>query len=126
MGFMQMGIGLNSQSNTTDAWQNYFGWDDHQTEMYTDIFTSINIAGAAIGALSTTKLLFLPKLRLLLMLNVVLAVGVSISLIGNFVWVICIGRLIWGIAFGAFSVVSAKMVEEITPVEYGGPFGAMS
>ena len=61
-----------------------------------------------------------------MLLNVVLAVGICICLIGNFFWLICIGRFIWGLAFGAFSVVSAKMVEEITPVEYGGPFGAMS
>ena len=36
------------------------------------------------------------------------------------------GRLLWGMAFGAFSVVSAKMVSEIVPVELGGSFGAIN
>ena len=64
------------------------------------------------------------KLRLLQFLNLILIIGVSISLIGNYVWLICVGRFIWGLALGAFTVVCAKMVDEITPVELSGPLGA--
>lgn len=36
------------------------------------------------------------------------------------------GRFIWGLAFGSFSVVSAKFISEIAPPEYSGSFGAMN
>ena len=85
---------------------------------------SVIIAGAAAGALSCSSLLRLGKLRLLYILNLVLLVGVAITLIGQYFWLMCIGRFIWGVAFGSFSVVCAKFVNEISPIEYSGPFGA--
>ena len=87
---------------------------------------SVNIAGAAIGSLSCAKLLNMSRLKLAVLLNVVLSIGVGISLIGHEVWIIAIGRFIWGIGYGAFSVLSAKFLYEITPFELIGPFGAMS
>lgn len=53
-------------------------------------------------------------------------IGVGISLIGKYIWLMCIGRFIWGLAFGCFSVVCAKLINEITPVELLGPFGAIN
>ena len=41
-------------------------------------------------------------------------------------WIVCIGRFIWGISFGAFSVVCAKFVNEIVPIELSGSFGAIN
>ena len=82
LGFMQFGVGMNSLSNTVDAWARYFNWSEDDTTLYSDILQSINIAGAAVGALSCSKLLFMPRLRVMLILNVVLCVGVGISLIG--------------------------------------------
>ncbi len=94
--------------------------------MYGDILQSIIILGAAIGALSCSKLLSIGKLRLIFILNLILCIGVGITLIGTKVWIMCIGRLIWGFCFGAFSVVCAKMANEILPIELSGPFGAIN
>ena len=66
------------------------------------------------------------KLRLILLLNVILCIGVGISLIGEYIWLMSIGRFIWGVAYGAFSVVCAKMINEIVPIELIGPFGAVN
>jgi len=126
LGFMQFGVGMNSWSNTQGAFSKYFGWTESQETMYGDILQSIIILGAAIGALSCSKLLSMGKLRLLFVLNLILAIGVGITLIGKYIWLMCIGRLIWGFSFGAFSVVSAKMVNEILPIELSGPFGAIN
>ena len=41
-------------------------------------------------------------------------------------WIVCIGRFIWGISFGAFSVVCVKYVNEIVPIELSGSFGAIN
>jgi len=91
-----------------------------------DVLQSVTILGAAIGALSCSKLLAMGKLKLIFVLNLLLVIGVAISLIGQKVWIMCVGRFIWGFAFGSFSVCCAKMVNEITPVELGGPFGAIN
>ena len=78
------------------------------------------------GALSCAKFLAMGKLKLIYILNLILIVGVGISLIGQNIYIVCAGRFIWGIAFGAFSVVSAKFVNEIVPIELGGSFGAIN
>ena len=126
LGFMQFGIGMNSWSNTQPSFAVYFDWTDDEATKWGDLLQSICILGAAVGALSCAKFLAIGKLRLLLILNVVLCIGVGISLIGKYIWLMCVGRFIWGLAFGAFSVVCAKMVNEIVPVELGGSFGAMN
>jgi len=79
-----------------------------------------------VGALSCSKLLFMSKLKLMMLLNLTLAIGVGISLIGEYIWLMSIGRFIWGVAYGAFSVVCTKMINEFTPIELIGPFGAMN
>ena len=86
---------------------------------------TVCIFGAAIGALSCSWFLSMGKFKLIFILNGVLIVGVGISLIGQALWIICIGRLLWGVSFGAFSVACAKYVNEITPVELIGVYGAM-
>ena len=115
-----------SFSNTLDAWTRYFNWDDHEVTIYSDLFQSVTIAGALVGALSCSSLLFMAKLRLLRLLNLTLVIGVAITLIGKYVWLLCFGRFVWGLALGAFTVVCAKMVDEITPIELSGPLGAIN
>ena len=78
------------------------------------------------GALSCTKILDGSKLKLIFLLNAILVTGVGISLIGQWIWLMCIGRFIWGFAYGAFSVVCAKMINEIAPVELVGTLGAVN
>ena len=60
--------------------------------------------------------------------NLLLCVGVGISLISDDAYTLwytlCIGRFIWGLALGTFNVISAKFVNEISPIEYKGSFGA--
>ena len=57
--------------------------------------------------------------------NLVLCVGVGITLIDDFV-VLCIGRFIYGISVGAFSVFCPKYISETAPIEVKGPAGALS
>ena len=77
------------------------------------------------GALSCSKVMSFGKLRLIIALNLLLCIGVAISLVTMNIYVIYVGRFIWGLAFGAFSVCVPKFVDEINPVEYGGSFGAI-
>jgi len=126
LGFFQFGLGMSSWSNTQDAFTNYYGWSDPDATKWGDILQSVCIGGAAVGALSCSKLLSMGKLRLLFVLNLVLCTGVALAMISKYLWLIMIGRFIWGYGFGAFSVCCAKMVNEILPEELTGPFGAIN
>ena len=126
LGFMQNGYGMTSYGITAAAFQVYFGWDDDEARKQNTLITSVTILGAAIGALSCSKLLSMGKRKLLFVLNLVLVLGVALTNVGSKVWLIYIGRLIWGYSFGSFSVCCAKMLNEITPIELSGPFGALS
>jgi len=57
--------------------------------------------------------------------NGVLCLGSAICLIPN-IWVILVGRLIWGLGSGAFTVFVPKFINETAPTEYKGAFGVMS
>jgi len=57
--------------------------------------------------------------------NGVLCLGCSICLIPN-IWVILVGRLIWGLGSGAFLVFVPKFINETAPTEYKGPFGVIT
>ena len=57
--------------------------------------------------------------------NVVLVVGVLMTLFDDFV-VLCIGKLLYGAATGAFIVYCPKYISETTPVEVRGPAGGLT
>lgn len=65
------------------------------------------------------------KVKLMHIMNIIMLIGIATCMV-NIIPVICVGRFIWGITFGCFSVISAKYNSEICPIEYKGPFGAIS
>ena len=82
LGFMQFGIGMNSWSTLANAFAYLWGWDDSNSTLLNDISQSSIILGAAVGALCCARFLAYGKLKLLYALNIILLVGVSISMIG--------------------------------------------
>ena len=62
---------------------------------------------------------------MILATNVLVTIGVGITLINNS-GVILVGRFIFGMAAGTFTVICPKFVSELSPPEYKGPFGAVS
>ena len=65
------------------------------------------------------------KFNLLICNNIVLIIAVLVCLTGN-IYAIVVGRYIWGICFGVFTVVCSKYVNEICPIELKGPFGGFN
>ena len=102
-----------------------YGWDEDELTWHDSVVTSVCIAGAMTGALGCEPFIKRGKLRLMLALNALLLVAITICMV-NEIWVICLGRFLWGVTFGGFSVICAKYNNEICPIEYKGPFGAIS
>ena len=102
-----------------------YNWDSKEHTKYDATLTSCVMFGAMIGSTGCGPFLKYGKLRLMLAMNVLMVIGIAICMI-NKLWVICLGRFIWGITVGTFSVICAKYNNEICPIEYKGPFGAIS
>lgn len=62
---------------------------------------------------------------MILSTNVLVVVSVMVCMVDDIV-VIAFGRFLSGIAAGAFTVVVPKFINELSPPEYKGPFGAIS
>ena len=78
-----------------------------------------------ISSLSSGFLMNYGKRNVLLMTNLVLIVGSGLSQI-ILVCVQVIGRFIWGMACGVFTVLVPKFMLETAPNELKGPLGAVS
>ena len=57
--------------------------------------------------------------------NVLLIIGVTLTLIDDFTF-LCVGRVIYGLSVGGFSVFCPKYIAETAPIEVKGPAGALS
>jgi MFS family permease len=57
--------------------------------------------------------------------NIFVVTGVLFTLVNDFT-ALCIGRFIYGMSVGAFSVFCPKYISETAPIEVKGPAGALS
>jgi len=57
--------------------------------------------------------------------NGVLILGATLTLVDEFA-VLCIGRFIYGLSVGGFSVFCPKYIAETAPIEIKGPAGALT
>lgn len=62
---------------------------------------------------------------MILATNVLVLIATGICMVNNSV-VILVGRFIYGMAAGAFTVFVPKYTSEIAPSEYRGPYGAVN
>ena len=88
------------------------------------ITTAMNL-GAMISAISAG--FFMQRFRkwnMLVAMNVLLIVGSAISLYDN-MYVICLGRFLFGLASGGFTVYAPTFTHESVPTEYKGIFSLL-
>jgi MFS family permease len=65
------------------------------------------------------------KYNMILVMNALIVVGSGLCMI-DLMPVIAVGRLLIGIAAGAFSVMCPQFLAELSPVEMKGPIGTMN
>lgn len=95
------------------------------TSTWSAVVTTVCSIGAAIGAISSGTLAKYGKWKCIVLNNIVVCVGAGITLIPN-EYVMTVGRFIYGISNGAFSVFVPLYINETAPIELKGPLGVMT
>ena len=85
--------------------------------------TAANL-GATLSALFASSFMKYGKRTMFLVMNLFVIVGSCLSLIDNMT-VICVGKILYGIAAGGMTVYSPNYISEIAPIELKGPCGAV-
>ena len=116
---------IGSWNTAQEAYGKKEGWDTDAQTLNVLIVQSVTTGGAAIGALFSGSIAHLGKWNCIIISNIVLIVGVALTLVPDF-YFLCVGRGIYGISVGAFSVFCPKYISETAPVEIKGPAGAAS
>ena len=73
------------------------------------------IVGLAAGAMFGGKIILIGRRKTMILMNLIGMVGVSMTLIEN-LWMLLIGRVIYGLAVGVESVCMPRYVEEYLPL----------
>ena len=92
--------------------------------LYQGIVTTMVPLGASFGSLLGHPLAKLGRKRSLIYSNIFIATGCGISLILSLP-TICIGRFLLGVAAGLFTTLVPLFINEISPLKYSGPLGAL-
>lgn len=99
--------------------------DGSDKTLYNALISTAVPLGAAAGALGGSKIASIGRRPACLILNVIIGVGIGVSLIES-LWSILLGRLIYGFGAGTFSVITPMFIAEVTPVHLRGPLGIIS
>lgn len=89
------------------------------------MITSLYDGGCTIGAISAGLFIGFGKWRMIMICNVLMAVGYAFTIYAE-LWAVFTGRIILGLGVGSYCVYCIKFVSEIVPIEYRGPMGAFA
>eukprot|EP00347_Sterkiella_histriomuscorum_P009190 403342179 len=103
LGSFQFGYSIGSFTNLQDDFAAIFKWDDDEKAFKSSVITSICQLGSACGALGIGSFTKFGRKNCLLFVNLFVLIGSGIAIIENEVAII-IGRFIYGLATGSFSV----------------------
>ena len=125
IGTIQFGYMIGSWNVVAQAYGKKEGWDEDELTDKMVIVMTITVLGAAIGSLFSGYLAFIGRWTCLLIANGVIIIAAGITLVPNFA-ALCIGRFIYGLGVGGFSVFVPKYIAETAPTEIKGPAGALT
>jgi MFS family permease len=78
-----------------------------------------------LGSLVSGPLLQIGRWKSMLLSELLVVVSVGLMLIKTLSWML-VGRFLYGVACGAFSVIGPMYIIEIAPVEISGPAGSLT
>lgn len=80
--------------------------------------------GLAIGSITGGKIISIGRKKVVFITSLIGIIGVSLSMITN-IWVILVGRLIYGYSTGIVSVLVPRYIEETVPFYLIGVCGVI-
>lgn len=89
------------------------------------VVQTVTVVGAAIGSLSAGIVVKYGRLKCLIVSNIILIIGCFLQIFYTNFGLFNVGRLLYGLAVGGFSVFSNQYVSEIAPKEVSGPAGSL-
>lgn len=101
------------------------GFDEDDSVLYQTLATTLTNAGSIVGSLLAGPLLGIGRWKCLLLSELLVILGSGIMLIPD-ITPLLIGRTIFGLACGAFTVVGPKYINEVAPLEISGPAGMLT
>ena len=134
LGTFQFGYSIGVFNTLQVPFAGIFGWYEFQVGQEPDftsannwstIITSVCTVGSAFGAIGSGSLVKYGKLKCIYMTNILVCIASGIVLIENVI-AICIGRFLYGLATGSFSVFVPLFINETAPFEIKGPVGVMT
>ena len=125
LGSIQFGYSISVFNPLQQAFNVFLEWPDDKKDLYQSLITAMCSTGAAIGAFGSGYFSKYGKKRVIIAANLFVVVGLSITMIEDTI-VIIIGRFIYGISAGIFSVYVPGFINEICPNELKGPIGALT
>ena len=93
-----------------------FDWGDNKS-LYVALVSAVGPFGSMLGSLFAGKIAEIGRWRTLMLFNGVLAIGCAITLIKDMLALI-IGRLLYGVSAGVFSVLVPLFVNETAPSQW--------
>ena len=126
-GTIQFGYSIGSWNTANDAFVHLQGWekDSDEGKNYQTLAQSLTTLGAAVGALFSGPVLKFGRWKCILFTNLFVIMGAGLTIVSDKT-IVLIGRFLYGIACGAFSVFCPKYISEVAPTEIKGPAGALS
>lgn len=97
--------------------------DTDSRKTWTQLITTLASLGFAVGCLTTGPLVVIGKKNCIHLANLVLIIGCSLTLV-QVKEVVAVGRFLFGLAGGSFTVFVPSFINELTPNELKGPFGS--
>ena len=121
MGAIQLGYALGTWNTISLAYSKRQGWDEDPLKIMA--IQTITVGGVAGGALFSGQIVRIGRFKSVMIANAVIVLGSVISFIDDF-GALCVGRFIYGLGAGSFSVFCPLYLNETAPHEISGPVGA--
>lgn len=124
IGTLNVGYMIGVWNTVYEAYSLLYKWGDDADDKQSAVQT-ITLFGCAVGALGVGPLTRFGKLNTIIGANLILILGSGLSLIEGYGWLL-VGRFIYGVSIGVFSVFCPKYIGETVPKEVSGPFGTLT
>jgi SP family myo-inositol transporter-like MFS transporter 13 len=125
IGTIQFGYCLGSWNTANNAFVALKKFTKEEGDDFQKLAQTFTILGAAFGALFSGPVMQIGRWKCILFSNFFVIVGAGLTLISNSS-VVLVGRGLYGVACGCFSVFCPKYISEAAPTEVKGPAGALS